>query len=221
MEVNSFIERKLTKSKSKSRRRSYNLSKSRKVNSYNVVEPEKIAIMLVGIPGSGKTGAKYKCATNYPKTKFVNIDPDEFLEHFYNNDRRQYHKAFKAAAKLLDRTIEEGRSLILDGTGVNLFKNIDRLYAEGYYISLCINLLDKETCKERAQSRFEKTGRRPDFTYINTVHRKHKENIPLYIESPKVMDAFVFSNDCEDGRRRLICTKWFGNCDMSKINMLY
>ena len=216
MDINSFINKKF----SKTRRRSFNVSK-KSINNYDVEYPSKIAIMMVGIPGSGKTGAKYKCSTNYPKTKFVNIDPDEFLEHFYENDRRHYHKAFKAAAKLLDRTIAEGRSLILDGTGVNLFKNIDRLHAEGYYISLCINLLDKETCKVRAQSRFEKTGRRPNFSYIDMVHAKHKVNIQLYLESPKVMDAFVFSNDCEDGRRKLICTKRLGNCNIEVINLLY
>ena len=81
--------------------------------------------------------------------------------------------------------------------------------------------MDKETCKVRAQSRFEKTGRRPNFSYIDIVHAKHKVNIQLYLESPKVMDAFVFSNDCEDGRRKLICTKRLGNCNMAEINMLY
>jgi len=184
-------------------KRSYNRSKS----------PEPlVALLMVGIPGSGKTGTKEKCCKNYP-VKFVNIDPDEFLEKFYNNDRRHYHRAFKHAKQLLDRTIEERRSLILDGTGVNLFKNIQRLYGEGYYISLCINLLDKETCKERAQSRYEKTGRAPDFKYIDTVHIKHKINIPLYLESEMVHDSFVFVNECS-GRRRLICTKRFGNCNI-------
>ena len=194
--------------------------KSRPKRSYDksFVDP-KIAILMVGIPGSGKTGTKEKCCKHYP-VKFVNIDPDEFLEIFYGNDRKQYHKAFKNAKTLLDRTIEEGRSFVLDGTGVNLFKNIERFHDEGYYISLCINLLDKETCKSRAQSRYEETGRAPDFKYSDLVHSKHKTNIQLYLESELVHDAFIFVNEC-GGRRRLICTKQFGNCDIDKINMLY
>lgn len=203
--IQSFIEKKLKKNP----QRSYNKT---------LVDP-KIAILLVGIPGSGKTGTKEKCCKNYP-VKFVNIDPDEFLEKFYGNDRKQYHKVFKHAKKLLDRTIEEGRSFVLDGTGVNLFKNIERFHAEGYYISLCINLLDKKTCKSRAQSRYEETGRAPNFKYIDVVHSKHKTNIELYLESELVHDAFVFVNEC-DGTRRLICTKKFDNCDIDKINVLY
>jgi len=73
MNINSFINKKF----SKTRRRSFNVSK-KSINNYDVEYPSKIAIMMVGIPGSGKTGAKHKCSTNYPKTKFVNIDPDEF-----------------------------------------------------------------------------------------------------------------------------------------------
>jgi predicted ABC-type ATPase len=205
-EIDKYISDKLKKPV----KRSYDLSKP---------DEARVAILMVGMPGSGKTGTKEICCKNYP-FEFVNIDPDEFLEKFYENDRKHYPKAFKHANKLLDRTIEEKRSLILDGTGVNLFKNIQRLHNENYYISLCINLLDKETCKIQAQSRFEKTGRAPDFKYIDIVHSKHKINIPLYLESDMVDDAFIYVNE-RSGRRRLICTKRFGNCYIDKINMYY
>ena len=205
-EIDKYISEKLKKPV----KRSYNLSNQ---------DDARVAILMVGMPGSGKTGTKEICCKNYP-FDFVNIEPDEFLEKFYDNDIKHYPKAFKHANKLLDRTIEEKRSLVLDGTGVNLFKNIQRLHDEKYYISLCINLLDKETCKVRTQSRYEKTGRAPNFKYIDVVHAKHKINIPLYLESSMVDDAFVFVNEYS-GRRRLICTKRLGNCDIEKINLYY
>lgn len=188
--------------------------------SYNkdYVNP-KIALLMVGNSGSGKTGTKEKCCKNYP-VKFINIDPDEFLEHFYENDRQHYPKVFKHARALLAKTIEQGRSFVLDGTGVDLFKNIKRFYDEGYYVSLCINLLDKETCKSRAKSRQSVTGREPDVKFIDIADQKIRRNIKLYIESEYVDDAFVFLNEC-DGRRRLICTKKFGNCTFDKINLLF
>ena len=177
---------------------------------------ERHAILMVGIPGSGKSGTKTKCMNQFPGINFVNIDVDEFLEKFYQNDRTKYSGAYPLFNQLINAAIDKGLNLVIDGTGKDLHATINRLHKAHYSVNLCINLVNLAVSRERAAEREKRTGRKVSEDYIRQVAELIKENIPLYLENPKVNEVFVYSNNGNNQTRQFICKKSTG-CDVSDI----
>ena len=180
---------------------------------------ERHAILMVGIPGSGKSGTKTKCMNQFPGINFVNIDVDEFLEKFYQNDRTKYSGAYPLFNQLINAAIDKGLNLVIDGTGKDLHATINRLHKAHYSVNLCINLVNLAVSRERAAEREKRTGRKVSEDYIRQVAELIKENIPLYLENPKVNEVFVYSNNGNNQTRQFICKKSTG-CDVSDILQL-
>ena len=82
---------------------------------------DKIAIVLVGGPGSGKSGAKLDTVRLLEKEphEFVNIDPDEILTKLFNNNTKCYEKVSVINNKSYEMAIEQNKNIIFDGTGRN------------------------------------------------------------------------------------------------------
>ena len=177
---------------------------------------ERHAILMVGLPGSGKSGTKTKCMNQFPGINFVNIDVDEFLEKFYNNDRTKYSGAYPLFNKLIDAAIDKGVNIVIDGTGKDLHATINRLHRAHYSVNLCINLVNLDVSIERAAEREKRTGRKVSEDYIRQVTGLLKENIPLYLENPKVNEVFVYSNNGNNQTRQFICKKSRG-CNVSQL----
>jgi predicted ABC-type ATPase len=215
---NSHVSRRTrSQSRRQSRRRSKSRSRAKSLNARmerNIYE--RHAILMVGIPGSGKSGTKTKCIRQFPGIKFVNIDVDEFLEKFYNNDRTQYSGAYPLFNRLVDATIEKGLNMVIDGTGKDLHAIINRLYRAHYSVNLCINMVNLEVSKERAAEREKRTGRKVNDAYIRQVADLLKVNIPLYLENPKINEIFIYSNNGTNQEREFICKKSSG-CNLSDI----
>lgn len=203
------INRNRTRNRTRSRAKSINARMERNIY-------ERHAILMVGIPGSGKSGTKTKCIRQFPGIKFVNIDVDEFLEKFYNNDCTQYSGAYPLVNRLIDATIEKGLNMVIDGTGKDWHAIINRLYKAHYSVNLCINMVNLEVSKERAAERERRTGRKVNEAYIHQVADLLKVNIPLYLENPKVNEVFIYSNNGNNQERQFICKKSTG-CNMSEV----
>ena len=215
---NSHVSRR-TRSQPRSRSRSQSRRRSRAKSLNARMERniyERHAILMVGIPGSGKSGTKTKCIRQFPGIKFVNIDVDEFLEKFYNNDRTQYSGAYPLFNRLVNATIEKGLNMVIDGTGKDLHATINRLYRAHYSVNLCINMVNLEVSKERAAERERRTGRQVNEAYIRQVADLLKVNIPLYLENPKINEVFIYSNNGTNQEREFICKKSRG-CNISEV----
>jgi hypothetical protein len=156
----------------------------------------KYSVLMVGLPGSGKTTAREKCIPsdkNYDD--FVIIDVDEIINRFFKNDNKCYAEAYSIFYKWIDYCIVNEYNFILEGTGKDLNGNINRLNKEGYFIILCINLVNIQTAKTRVKAREAISGRAVRPEYIDQVSTMLKKIIPDYINNDKVNDIYILSNE--------------------------
>jgi predicted ABC-type ATPase len=124
----------------------------------------KYSVLMVGLPGSGKTSVRERCVPDSSEN-FVVIDADEILTHFFNNDIKCYAEVYKIYNIWINYCIENEYNFILEGTGRNHDEIINRLSNEGYFIILCVNLVNIKISKDRASRRGIITGRvvRPEY----------------------------------------------------------
>lgn len=175
---------------------------------------DPLVIFMVGLPGSGKTYIRSRCAVSFGLDSFIVIDVDEILDRFYNNSNKCYKESYKIFRLLIDACVKRRLSIILEGTGKDLFKDIREFKRKKYTTMLCVNLVKISIAQQRAVIRAEKTGRvvRPE--YIQGVYDMFKSNIPSYLELPEVDYVRIFTNNgnvmgteiaiCEDKAQCLI-----------------
>jgi predicted ABC-type ATPase len=139
----------------------------------NVRQPEpdeqKVAILMMGAPASGKSSM----VAGLNREDFVVINPDdvkdklpeyrEGLKQSARNSAKMSHEESSYVAKQIrERAIEEGKHLLVDGTGFNpntYLGLIDKLHAQGYRVSVKMADLNYEEGMGRMKERAEATGR--------------------------------------------------------------
>lgn len=115
----------------------------------------KKIILLVGIPGSGKT----TLAERLTNKGFVCLNADSIREELWGNaiDQRDPQKVFAKFFKQLEDILKQGKDIVIDNTNLN-FKHrkqiIDRADRAGY-TDVQLWLLDTplDLCLERNKSR--------------------------------------------------------------------
>ena len=134
-----------------------------------------IAIITMGIPGSGKSTIIRKIieknlskiipnTTPYKFNNFVNCNPDEILPYINENDKKKkLGKASRKNASILKkiREAKEKYSIIYDGTGANLpaYKGtIGNLIESGYYTILVYVKTNPLVAKNRVKKRTRKVN---------------------------------------------------------------
>jgi len=165
---------------------------------------KKIAILMMGGPGSGKTSS-LPASFDYGTVVLAAADDlklhlPEFRDGVTAKSMRSAgiaHEESSAMAKqLVDQAITEGRHVLMDGTGATrktYDDAITRLKAEGYEIHLNFVHLPYEKALPRIFSRAEKCGR---FVPLDDAERKHDE-VPANFEyfAKQVHSAKMFDND--------------------------
>lgn len=167
---------------------------------------EKIAIVLVGGPGSGKSTGKQKTLDflNKKQSQFVNIDPDEILTALFNNNNDCYPEVSVINNRSFDLSIKEGKNIIFDGTGKSFKfysrKVIKRLKRAGYTVNLVIVSNNVDTVLRRIKERAKKTGRSVDESYTREVYTVLNTAIPKYLDLDcSFADAiFLFDNSTDE-----------------------
>ena len=132
-----------------------------------------IAVILVGLPASGKTTYKENFWKNNPN--FLNLSSDDYIERRAFSENITYSEAFdihikdatKALNKALDEYIQNKEDFIWDQTNITSSKRISmvkRLKDAGYIVLCQVMLINEETQLKR----------------LNNENRKGKK-IPLHI----------------------------------------
>lgn len=175
--------------------------------------PEKIAIIMVGTPGSGKTTVKKLIVKSIHKTMkdFINLDPDYIMSKILNyntllkNKNTKvnasslcYHSSYVINDILYTMAQNQNYNIILDGTGKE-YKwtsgQIENLYHLGYTIYICIVVVDTvDIAITRAIKRGKLTGRVVNNNKITKIDEQITTNIPLYINNKRAHNIIIYNN---------------------------
>jgi predicted ABC-type ATPase len=185
-------------------------------NIKKLMVPEKIAIFMVGSPGSGKTTLKeyFVNSINKNMTDFINLDPDYIMTQLPKYQQLQSSNETKAQAAaqcysssyvindvLYTMAQNQNYNIILDGTGKE-FKwtsgQIENLHYLGYTIYICIVVVNNiDILISRAKQRGIQTGRTIYPETIIKINNQIKQNIPLYKKNKRAKNIIIYNNDTD------------------------
>lgn len=125
----------------------------------------KIFIMLIGIPASGKTFfVKNTLPQLYPNDQFAIISSDDILERIAKEQGKTYSEIFKDEAKnaIVEMNMNfrdavfKGENIVWDQTNLTVKSRrgkISQLPKDYYKIAVVMKLPDKEELEKRLNSR--------------------------------------------------------------------
>eukprot|EP00746_Dinoflagellata_sp_MGD_P159377 gnl/MRDRNA2_/MRDRNA2_86685_c0_seq23.p1 gnl/MRDRNA2_/MRDRNA2_86685_c0~~gnl/MRDRNA2_/MRDRNA2_86685_c0_seq23.p1 ORF type:complete len:2537 (-),score=487.72 gnl/MRDRNA2_/MRDRNA2_86685_c0_seq23:240-7850(-) len=175
-------------------------------------------LMTAGGPGSGKSSVTKKFMKlmnqHFPSKgclHYVDLNKDEVLESLFNNEIEYYDQASKVFRDLNARAIEEGFSVVLDGTGRNVqqwtsfadeVREANRVCHQKDAkfrrpVVLLITMATYDTAFKRCVSRLEATGRKVDVPYLKDVYASMPNIIKAYLttEAWHFDRVFIIDND--------------------------
>lgn len=171
---------------------------------------QPIAIMMMGIPASGKSRLIKSAAD-----RFVKVDADaikellpEYQELVRKGDRNAaayvHDESGELASRLRDLARERRLNIAYDGTGKyasSYLHRIQQFQDDGYHVQVMMPHVSADTAIVRARERGKQTGRWVDSGII----RSNSQTVPYNFEKiARAADsAFLFDND---GERPVI--KW-------------
>lgn len=155
-----------------------------------ILHDKPIAIITMGIPGSGKSTIVKKFINKnihkiiprkqkYSYKEFVNCNPDEFLKFVDEEDpKKKLGLASRKNASLLKKVRESELkfSIIYDGTGANFSSykgNINKFIENGYFPIL----IYVKTNPIVAKNRIKKRSRKVSNSNVDRIFEKLEEDI--------------------------------------------
>lgn len=188
--------------------------------STNGSDNKRIALVLVGGPGGGKSSIKAKTLEkiNMQQSDFVNVDPDEILTGLFANNETCREPVNKINNQIYDLAIQQNKNIIFDGTGRNFdwysTNVLKKLKENGYAVNLAIVINNVDTVLERIKRRADATGRDVDLEYTKQVYSSLDDAIPKYVSlSCDYVNARIFVYDNKTELRLIYQT----HCDGSKM----
>ncbi len=178
---------------------------------------QKRAIIMAGIPGSGKTeflGSFFRMFKDV-RDNFVRIDLDEVVKVFEDytpeTDFLFREKGVAIINSIFNIAIKEGYNIALDGTfgGNQAILNINRLIKRGYTIQLYIMNESVEQAKKYTKVREEKQKRKiTDKAFYESID-KIKNNLQKLPDN-KNLQVFVIEKNIEKRHWHIESLKRYG-----------
>ena len=152
---------------------------------------KRICIMMVGLPGTGKSTTIKSILEKYPEMD--TISTDEFIEIYAQKKGVNYSEAFKVVGDKADgqmrlklnNLIKEKKPFIWDQTNVFASarkKKISMLKSNGYSVLAIVLEISDEEHKKRIEQRLKSTGK--------FVGEKIVENMRSGYERPTKEEGF-------------------------------
>ena len=156
-------------------------------------ESEKLGIILLGVPGSGKS----TFANTYikPHNKNIKMFSTDDVSLLFTKDSSKYHMgSSELNLKYLDNYIQTGQNFVYDTTGSNqqgVFKVSKTARKVGYKLIFILLLTDLETAKRQNMMRGEKGGHMADEDYIEFVYSMQRDTTRDYLKYLKPDNFYI------------------------------
>jgi predicted ABC-type ATPase len=169
----------------------FNYLKSFKINEeisknepiLEVYEKNKLGIILLGIPGSGKS-TFIKNEISNKNRNFKSFSTDYISKMFTKNPKDFHPGSTEINLNYLKNYIQTGQNFIFDTTGENeeAIRGINNIASKaGYKIIFILMLIDKDIAKKRNILRGESGDHLVDEDYIDNVYANQLARTKTYI----------------------------------------
>lgn len=152
---------------------------------------EKLGIILLGLPGSGKSTFANRFIV--PHNKNIKTFSTDDVSYMFTKDKSKYYKgASELNITSLKNYIKSGQNFIYDTTGSNdigVFEVTREAHKYGYKIMFILILIDVETAKNQNRKRGMTGGHLADDEYIDHVYSTQLTTTRSYLKYVKP-DAF-------------------------------
>ena len=157
---------------------------------------EKLGIVLLGLPGSGKsTFAKRFITPHNPNIKTFSTDDVSYL---FTKDKSKFHTgSTELNIKSLKSYMKSGQNFIYDTTGsndINVFEVTRDAHKLGYKIIFILILIDVDTAKSQNKKRGMTGGHLVDDEYIDYVYSTQLQTTKNYLKYIKPDNFYVVLN---------------------------
>lgn len=145
-------------------------------------------IMMVGLPGSGKSTYLKPYKTFVENGEFVEhkqyviISTDDIIQEEADRTGKTYSELWKSmigpatatADKQFKDALAEGKNIIWDQTNVSAKKRINvlRQVPDSYHKTANVFIVSLETLKERLTKRGQETGKHIPFNVVMDMHKR-------------------------------------------------
>lgn len=152
---------------------------------------EKLGIVLLGLPGSGKSTFASKFIV--PHNQNIKTFSTDDVSYMFTKDKSKYHKgSSELNITSLKHYMKSGQNFIYDTTGSNdigVFEITRDAHKYGYKIVFILILIDVETAKAQNRKRGMTGGHTADDEYIDHVYSTQLQTTKSYLKYVKP-DAF-------------------------------
>ena len=152
---------------------------------------EKLGIVLLGLPGSGKSTFASKFIV--PHNQNIKTFSTDDVSYMFTKDKSKYYKgASELNITSLKSYIRSGQNFIYDTTGSNdigVFEITRDAHKYGYKIVFILILIDVDTAKAQNRKRGMTGGHTADDEYIDHVYSTQLQTTKSYLKYVKP-DAF-------------------------------
>ena len=152
---------------------------------------EKLGIVLLGLPGSGKSTFASKFIV--PHNQNIKTFSTDDVSYMFTKDKSKYHKgSSELNITSLKSYIRSGQNFIYDTTGSNdigVFEITRDAHKYGYKIVFILILIDVDTAKSQNRKRGMTGGHTADDEYIDHVYSTQLQTTKSYLKYVKP-DAF-------------------------------
>ena len=152
---------------------------------------EKLGIVLLGLPGSGKSTFASKFIV--PHNQNIKTFSTDDVSYMFTKDKSKYHKgSSELNITSLKSYIRSGQNFIYDTTGSNdigVFEITRDAHKYGYKIVFILILIDVDTAKAQNRKRGMTGGHTADDEYIDHVYSTQLQTTKSYLKYVKP-DAF-------------------------------
>lgn len=163
-------------------------------------EKDKLGIILLGLPGSGKSTFARNVISKY-QSNIKSFSTDDISLSITKDPNKYHDGSSELNTKYLLNYIKSGQNFIYDTTGVNkesIFDIYKSAKKQGYKVLFILMLIDLDTAKNQNLLRFKKGGHKTDQDYIEFVYSSQLRTTKDFLKYLKPDQFYIVNN--KDGK---------------------